>query len=96
MEDVFSFVGKMFQERFFETETIIFFIGIGGLLVFALFHELSNARDARRAHRARRKREDENSTAIFPKFTLPGSGDEQRDLERELDKWREEHKTQLD
>ena len=92
MKDVFAFVFQIF--RYHETATIIFFIGIAGLLVFALVNELSNAYRARRA----RRRPNENPTAKFGlNSTLPGTpGDEIAQRDRELEKWREEHKAQLE
>jgi hypothetical protein len=92
MDNAFAFVRLIFREH--ETATIIFFIGIAGLLLFALFNELSNARRARRARRPPK----ENPTAKFgPKSTLPSRWDDeiaQRD--RDLEKWREEHKAHFE
>jgi hypothetical protein len=92
MEDVFAFVRLIFRQH--ETATISFFVGVAGLLVFALFNELSNAR---RAHRARRPPK-ENPTAKFgANSTLLGTrGDEIAQRDRDLEKWREEHKAQLE
>ena len=91
MNDVFAFVFQIF--RYHEEATILFFIGIAGLLVFALVNELSKAFRARRA----RQPPKENPTAKFgPNSTLPGTRDDeiaQRD--RDLEKWRAEHKAHL-
>jgi hypothetical protein len=88
MEDVFAFVRQIFWHH--EIATIIFFIGIAGLLLFALFIELSNARRARRA----RQPPKENPGAKFgPNRSLPDArGDEIAQRDRDLDKWREQHK----
>ena len=92
MKDVFAFVFQIF--RYHETATIIFFIGIAGLLVFALVNELSNAYRARRARRPPK----EDPTAKFgPNSTLPGTrGDEIAQGDRDLEKWREQHKAHFE
>jgi hypothetical protein len=92
MKDVFAFFFQIFQ--YYETFTIIFFIGIAGLLVFALVNELSNAYRARRARRPPK----ENPTAKFgPNSRLAGTqADEIAQRDRDLEKWREEHKAQLE
>jgi hypothetical protein len=91
MEDVFAFVRQIFWHH--EIATIIFFIGVAGLLLFALFNELSKARRARRA----RQPPKENPTAKFgPNSTLPGTqSDEIAQRDRDLEKWRAEHKAQI-
>ena len=88
MKDVFAFVLQIF--RYHEEATITFFIGIAGLSVIALVKEVSNVRRARRA----RQPPKENPTAKFgPNSTLPDTrGDEIAQRDRELEKWREEHK----
>jgi hypothetical protein len=92
MKDVFAFFVQFYQ--YHETATIIFFVGIGGLLVFALVNEISNALAARRARRPPK----ENPTAKFgPKSTLPGRWDEEiAQHDRDLEKWREEHKAHFE
>ena len=92
MKDVFAFFFQIFQ--YHETATIIFFIGVAGLLLFALFNELSKARRARRAKQPPK----ENPTAKFgPNSTLPGTqSDEMAQRDRDLEKWRAEHKAQFE
>ena len=92
MDNVFAFVRLILREH--ETATIIFFVGIAGLLVFTLVNELSNARRARRATR----RPKENPTPKFgPNSTLPGTrGDEIAQRDRDLEKWREQHKAHFE
>jgi hypothetical protein len=88
MENVFGFAGQIFL--YHEEATIIFFICISGLLVFALVIELSKARRTRRA----RQPPKENLTAKFgPNGTLPGTQRaEIAQRDRDLEKWRDEHK----
>jgi hypothetical protein len=92
MDNVFAFVRLIFREH--ETATIIFFVGIAGLLVFTLVNELSNAHRARRARRPPK----ENPTPKFgPNTTLPGTpGDEIAQRDRDLEKWREQHKAHFE
>jgi hypothetical protein len=91
MDNLFAFVRLILREH--ETATIIFFVGIAGLLVFTLVHELSNAHRARRANQPPK----ETPSAKFgPNSTLPGlSGDEIAQRDRDLEKWRAEHKAQF-
>ena len=85
MKDVFAFVFQIFNYH----EAILFFIGIAGLLVFALVNELSNAFRARRASQPPK----ENPTAKFGPSTPPGTGgEEMAQRDRDLEKWRAEHK----
>ena len=88
MKDVFV----RFYE-YHETATIIFFVGIVGLLVFALVNEISKVLATRRARRPPK----ENPTPKFgPQTTLPGRWvDEIAQRDRDLEKWREEHKAPL-
>jgi hypothetical protein len=92
MEGVFAFVRLIFRQH--ETATISFFVGVAGLLVFALVNELSKAYRARRARRPPK----ENPTAKFgPNSTLPSTrGDEIAQRDRDLEKWREQHQAQLE
>jgi hypothetical protein len=92
MKDAFAFARQIFWDH--ETGTIIFFIGIAGLLVFALVNEITNARRARRA----RQPPKENPTAKFgPNSTLPNTqSDEMAQRDRDLEKWRAEHKAQFE
>jgi hypothetical protein len=85
MDNVFAFVGQIF--RYHETATIIFFIGIAGLLVFVLVNEVLNARRPRRPPK-------ENPTAKFgPNSTPPGTQDDEiAHRDQDLEKWREQHK----
>jgi hypothetical protein len=92
MKDVFAFVFQIFQ--YHETATIIFFVGIAGLLVFALVIEISNALRARRTRRPPK-------TSPTPKFGPSGTfagrwSDEIAKRDRDLEKWREEHKGHLE
>ena len=91
MNDAFAFARQIFLDH--ETGTIIFFIGIAGLLGFALVNEITNARRARRA----RQPPKENPTAKFgPTGTLPDTrGDDIAQRDRDLEKWRQEHKSAL-
>jgi hypothetical protein len=92
MKDVFAFFFQIFQ--YHETATILFFVGIAGLLIFALVNEISNALSA---HRARRPPKESPTAKFGPNSTLPGKWDEeiaQRD--RDLEKWREQHKAHFD
>jgi hypothetical protein len=92
MKDVFAFVIRIFD--YHETATIIFFVGIAGLLVFALVNEISNALRARRARRPPKT----SPTAKFgPNSTLPSRWNEEiAKRDRDLEKWREEHKPRLE
>jgi hypothetical protein len=92
MTDVFAFFFQISQ--YHETATIIFFIGIAGLLVFALVSEFSKIYRARRARRPPK----ENPSAKFgPKSTLPGRWDDEiAQHDRDLKKWREEHKAHFE
>jgi hypothetical protein len=92
MKDVFSYVFQIF--RYHQEATITFFIGIAGLSVVALVREVSNVRRTRRARRPPK----EDPTAKFgPNSTPPGTrGDEIAQRDRDLEKWREEHKAQLE
>jgi hypothetical protein len=92
MKDVFAFVFQIF--RYHQEATITFFICIAGLSVIALVREVSNVRRARRAKRPTK----EDPTAKFgSNSTLPGAqGDEMAQRDRDLEKWREEHKAQLE
>jgi hypothetical protein len=91
MDNVFAFVRLVFQEH--ETATIAFFIGIAGLLVFTLVNEISNVR---RARRAKQPPKGDPSPKFGPNTTLPATtGDELAQRDRELEKWREEHKGAL-
>jgi hypothetical protein len=91
MDDIFALVLKIF--RYHEEATILFFIGIAGLLLFALFNELSNAH---RARRARRPPKEEPTAKFGPNSTLPDPrADEIAQRDRDLEKWREEHKGAL-
>jgi hypothetical protein len=91
MKDVFAFFFQIFQ--YHETATILFFVGIAGLLIFALVNEISNALSARRARRPPK----ENPTAKFGPNSMPGRWtDEIAQRDRDLEKWREQHKAHFD
>jgi hypothetical protein len=91
MKDAFGFARQIFWDH--ETGTIIFFIGIAGLLVFALVNEITNAR---RARRARRPSKEEPTAKFGPNSALPDTrADEIAQRDRDLEKWREEHKGAL-
>ena len=91
MDNVFAFARLIFQEH--ETATIAFFIGIAGLLIFTLVNEISNLRRARRAKQPPK----EIPSAKFGPNTALGAtpGDENAQRDRDLEKWREEHKGAL-
>jgi hypothetical protein len=92
MKDVFAFFFQIFQ--YHETATIIFFVGIAGLLFFAFVKEISSALAARRARRSRK----EGPTPKFgPNSSPPGRwNDEIAQRDRDLEKWRKEHKAHLE
>jgi hypothetical protein len=84
-----------------ETTIILFFIGIAALLAFAFVREILSALYVLRALRARRARQppEENPTANLGHDTKPPAAtlhDEMARRDRDLEKWREEHKGQLE
>ena len=85
MDDVFALI--------VEVASIAFIISIGictaALTVIALT-KLSNL------HRAERQHEADSTTKLTPDLTPRTRSDEIVQRDRELQKWREEHKAQLD
>jgi hypothetical protein len=77
-----------------EVASIVFIISIGiftaALTVIALSKILSNP------HRAERQPEANSTTKFTPDLTPRTWSDETAQRDRELQKWREQHKSQLD
>jgi hypothetical protein len=86
MDDVFALI--------VEVASIVFIISIGictaALTVIALSKILSNP------HRAERQPDANSTTKFTPDLTPRTRSDETVKRDRELQKWREEHKAQLD
>lgn len=99
MDNVLTFAHTFARQH--ETATILFFIGTAALLAFAFVVEIVRAFHVLRAIRARRARQppEENPTVNLghdikaPAATLH---DEMVRRDRDVEKWREEHKGQLE
>jgi hypothetical protein len=84
-----------------ETATVLFFIGITALLAFAFVAEIVRAFHVLRTIRTRRVRQppEENPTVNLGDDVKPSGTtlhDEMVQRDRDLEKWREEHKGQLE
>ncbi len=90
MDDVFVFVEEQFQAHFIETLIITVSIGVIVVSLFALAIMRSNR------HRAEQTPTPISAAKFGPDMTLPRPlHDEIAKRDRDLEKWREEHKGQL-
>jgi hypothetical protein len=91
MEDVFILIEEQFRTHFVHTVIITVSIGVMAVSLFALAIMRSNR------HRVGQYPKQNSVSKFSPDITLPGPWQDQiAQRDRDLEKWRKEHKGQLE